>query len=257
MIKSLSKLSFIVIVGLLLVLGVSGTSFAGIIWSQAVDTSVNGYDVDSYFDLSTPYVQLAADDWQCTDGTKDITGINWWGSYNGYGGKDSQFSTSISNFTINIYSDGGTQPGSTYETMGTYTISHIEETYLNLNKGTNESVFKYRVNFDNAFDQSENVTYWLSIYATLKSGYTNSWAWCAADPSYGHGNPAVVTNDFYKWNSQCYPTGHGYVGDDVNLAFDLIHDDGEEIPEPATLILLGSLATGLFGFAGVKKKFKR
>jgi hypothetical protein len=32
---------------------------------------------------------------------------------------------------------------------------------------------------------------------------------------------------------------------------------GEEVPEPATLILLGSLATGLFSAASIKKKFSK
>jgi len=31
----------------------------------------------------------------------------------------------------------------------------------------------------------------------------------------------------------------------------------EVIPEPASMILLGSLATGLFGFAGLRKRFKK
>ncbi|GAG17473.1 unnamed protein product, partial [marine sediment metagenome] len=29
------------------------------------------------------------------------------------------------------------------------------------------------------------------------------------------------------------------------------------IPEPTTIILLGSLATGLFGMAGIRKRFTR
>ena len=33
--------------------------------------------------------------------------------------------------------------------------------------------------------------------------------------------------------------------------------DPDPIPEPTTMILLGSLATGLFGFSGIKKRFNR
>jgi hypothetical protein len=30
---------------------------------------------------------------------------------------------------------------------------------------------------------------------------------------------------------------------------------GQQVPEPGTMLLLGSLATGLFGFAGLRKRF--
>lgn len=32
---------------------------------------------------------------------------------------------------------------------------------------------------------------------------------------------------------------------------------GPEVPEPATMVLLGSLATGLFGFSGIRKRYNR
>jgi len=38
---------------------------------------------------------------------------------------------------------------------------------------------------------------------------------------------------------------------------DSLHVATECIPEPGTMILLGSLATGLFGFAGLRKRFKK
>jgi len=257
MTKNVSKFSFIVMITLLLAFALSGTSFASIVtWSQPVDTSANVYDVDSYSDNSGTFVQLAADDWECIDGTQDITGINWWGSYSEYYGSAPQFSTSIVDFTIDIYSDGGTQPGGTYTEMGTYTISNIEETYCDLSKGTRESVFKYRVNFDNTFNQSEKVTYWIAIMATLNSSPAYDWGWSTTNPANNWGDPAVTTSDFANWVPQSYPTGHFYQGQDVNMAFELL-SAGEEVPEPATMMLLGSLATGLFGFAGLRKRFSK
>ena len=39
--------------------------------------------------------------------------------------------------------------------------------------------------------------------------------------------------------------------------FDNISVDADVIPEPGTMMLLGSLATGLFGFAGLRRRFKK
>ncbi|MCK4518646.1 MAG: PEP-CTERM sorting domain-containing protein [Candidatus Omnitrophica bacterium] len=260
--KSFSKLSFILALTLLLFLGVTGTSFASYLikWAQPVWMFQGGDDIDSY-DSPATGVQAAADDWQCTNGVQNITDINWWGSYKtvgGYHDTDSLFNTVINSFTINFYSNGATQPGSTVYSLGTYTVDDINESYFGGNMGTGDSVFRYHVTLDTPFDQTDGVTYWLSIYATINTGQPYTWAWCTADPDYNWGDPAVTSIDLFEnCEPQYYPTGHYYDGEAVNLAFDLATTDGGEVPEPGTMMLLGSLATGLFGVAGMKRKFSR
>ena len=43
----------------------------------------------------------------------------------------------------------------------------------------------------------------------------------------------------------------------LTVEYTYVTIDPDPIPEPTTMILLGSLATGLFGFSGIKKRFNR
>jgi hypothetical protein len=99
---------------------------------------------------------------------------------------------------------------------------------------------------DSAYVPVEGNTYWIAVYAFVSSSSSYTWAWNTSSDIYG--NSAMVT-DFSTWSS----LGGGAP---VNLAFELV-TESEEVPEPATLILLGSLATGLFSAASIRKKFSK
>jgi hypothetical protein len=244
--KSLLKLNYILILAALIIIGVAHQSSAGTVaWSQTPDLSASGDAVDAYYGFNPSIsFQMVADDWMCTDGSQDIIGINWWGSYNGYSDDASLLSSVVSSFQVFILPDDNGQPGT--PAKKSFSATTVTETYVGQNQGTGDSVFKYSVSVPDQFNQVEGTTYWLALYAVMQPATAYTWGWNTSSDAWG--NTCMTTNDFANWNEEYFGSAP------INLAFELIKEGGEEIPEPGTIALLCSLATGLFSVFGIRKR---
>ena len=220
-------------------------------WSQLPDMEW-GFDVYSTI-MPYGYSSNVADDWLCTNGLP-ITDIHWWGSYGDWS-MDARPENTITGFQIDIFGYYAPYPFYIPHARYNLTIEEGNETYCGLQEYTGHSAFEYSIILDEPFNQEEGSTYWLMIAAYLEDGTSYEWGWKTTDPDSRYGCGAVkYTGDSWEWIPIEYsdyvdPSHPYYDYGPVNMAFELT-----TIPEPAAIIMLGSLATGLFGIAGIKRK---
>jgi hypothetical protein len=135
----------------------------------------------------------------------------------------------ITGWTVNFYSDAG-QPGSLLHS------EHVQgtggETFLGNFGGFPVYTYDIPVNWD----PISGTTYWLSVYPDL--GFPPQWGWSSAT-----GGDGISYQDFFGTRSQL----------NVDMAFTIIGDlkGGGGVPEPGTLVMLG---TGILGLAGAVRR---
>jgi hypothetical protein len=214
----------IVLCSLMVLLGVSVLPNAWadpVIYSQPPDSSGgligsqnNAYTTYDDFTLDSPFT---------------VTDVHWRGGY-----YDSPPGT-IDSFTIQFYSNNAGQPGGSLfsETI----LGNAGETYVGIEGGRNSPIYDYSVNLILPFTETAG-TYWLSIQAN-KTSIPPQWGW-----HIGTGGDGVSYQqdswDLTRWSEI------------FDLAFDLT-GTAAAVPEPSTMLLLGS---GLIGLWGFRKKFK-
>jgi len=209
-----------------LILMVSPLARAGVIFDNG------GPDLGVGAATSTlgPGLFVGADDFQLAPGATTLTDVHWWG---GYG---SNLVSSVDNFTIRLFADNGGTPEET-------------PSVLNMNVGNLNRVFTatapngllaYAYSVDIAPVQLQsNTVYYISIVNDFSVVGGTGWAWFASD-----------TDTALEW-ARIDDTGPWAQPGAIGRAFNLT---GAVVPEPSTLILLGTGAISLFGYGWRRKR---
>jgi hypothetical protein len=219
-------------------------------WSQPVDID-NGWDVFSFGYLDTEEsiiypMAVVADDWKCLDGLP-VTDFHWWGSY-----IDGGPGQGLLGFEISIHSDvpaghlgHPSHPGDRlWWTL--ITLPQAHETFYAT--APDHDIYQYFFELASPelyFYQQQGTIYWLDIMAIVIPEDT-IWGWhTGLRPGPENGLDAAVmmqgydvyTGEYTAWASLYDEQGP------VQMAFELT-----TVPEPATLILVGTAGLSLLRF---------
>ena len=231
-------------------------------WSQMPDM---GMGLDWSTEVKVP--SIVADDWLCTNGLP-VTDIHWWGSYwvPTQPGAYSHYSDArpgappggITMFILTIWTDVPVGPNNPYgfsypgRQLWQYQTTVFNEVLYGVTQGGGgnppEEVYQYYVKLprDLWFWQEQGQIYWLSIEAVMLDPTgapitDKQWGW---HESKDHWNDAAV-QDF---------KGSGWVAIQNNLYYVDMAFELTTIPEPGSLLALG---TGIAGIVGIVLRKRR
>lgn len=136
----------------------------------------------------------------------------------------------ITNFYVAFYADAGGQPGALLAD-GNFPGTG-GETFLGNVGGF--PTYTYDIVFGGSFNAAANTQYWFSVQPTV--AFPPQWGW-----SSGNGPDALSYQDFFGARSSLA----------ADMAFTLLAKDQGGVPEPGTLVMLG---TGVLGVAGAIRR---
>lgn len=221
--RSTHKLVFAALAALLLLLAVPGWAAQVQVYAQGPDynglyASQNDTAVFGMFAQAYDNFKLGA--------TTNITSVGWVGGY-----YNPQVQGAITSWFVGFYADAAGQPGAL---LSSFTIAgNGSETFLQ-NDSLGDPNYSYSSGLLSGFTATGGTTYWLSVLPTVP--FPPQWGWGTSS-----------TGDGVAW--QVYFGIGSQIPSD--LALSLYQTQQTTIPEPGSLMLLGS---GIIGIAGVLRR---
>jgi hypothetical protein len=207
----------------LLALSLSAFAADHVLYSQAFDGTGNAYssqnDVANFGNFATVYDNFTVN----AGGDYSIHQVQWTGEY-----FNPPQQGQITAWTVTFYADAAGQPGAPF--CSTNVGGTGNETFLGSFGGFPTYTYSLPVNCD----PQSGTQYWLSVIPDL--GFPPQWGWSSAT-----GGDGIAYQDFFGTRSQLA----------ADMSFTLIGDLKGGVPEPGTLVMLG---TGVLGLAGAIRR---
>jgi hypothetical protein len=212
----------VVLLATVFALVLTSSAFAGVVYTQPFDGTGNAYSSQNDTTGGNGNFATVYDNFTLGTSTT-ITEAMWTGEY-----FNPPAQGVITGWTISFYANTGGQPGSALVT--THVNGTGGETFLGNFAGF--PTYTYDVAGLN-FAAAAGTTYWMSVVPDL--GFPPQWGWSA-----GTGGDGVSYQDFFGTRTQL----------GADMAFTLLGNN-TGVPEPGTLVMLG---TGVLGLAGILRR---